>query len=156
MRFCGLVLCPTFSRPLRVWTPVCSTMFRLVAMHRFTAIDATSDGVRTVIRRQITVGSPLLFTSSALGDKLVEAPRQRLFQRMVVERGRSAWLHGQARFHRHQWPSRPEISVRMERDDARTVSRTVVDIGHARQSLWYEAPVSSRSSHEVQECCFLH
>jgi len=130
-------------------------MFRLVVMHRFTAVDATSDGVRTAIRRQITVDTPLLFTSSSLGDALVEAPRKQLFRRMVVER-RSGWLRGQARFHRHQWPSRPEISVCMERDDALTVSRTVVDVTCARRSLFYEAPVTSSSSREVRECCFLH
>ena len=130
-------------------------MFRLVVVHRFTAVDATSDGVRTAIRRQITVDTPLLFTSSSLGDALVEAPRQQLFQRMVVAR-RSGWLRAQARFHRHQWPSRPEISVRMERDDALTVSRTVVDVIRARQSLFYEAPVTSGSSREVREWCFLH
>jgi hypothetical protein len=130
-------------------------MFRLVVMHRSAAIDATSDGLRTVIRRQMTVDTPLLFTSSSLGDALVEAPRQRLFQRMVVERGRREWLRGQGRFHRHQWPSRPEISVRMERDDALTVSRTVVDVSHARPSLLYEAIVGSGSSREVRAWCFL-
>jgi hypothetical protein len=130
-------------------------MFQLVVTHGFTVVDATGDGVRTVIRRQITVDTPLLFTSSSLGDALVEAPRQQLFQRMVVER-RSGWLRGQERFHRHQWPSRPEISVRMERDDALTVSRTVVDVTRERRSLSYEAPLTGRSSREGREWCFLH
>jgi hypothetical protein len=130
-------------------------MFRLVAIHRFTAVEATTDGVRTAIRPQITLDAPLLFTSSSLGDALVEAPRKQLFQRMVVER-QSEWLRRQARFHRHQWSSRPEISVRMERDDALTVSRTVVDVTRARRSLLYEAPVTVDSSRAVRECCFLH
>lgn len=130
-------------------------MFRLVVTHGFTAVDATSDGVHTVVRRQITLDTPLLFTSSSLGDALVEAPRKQLFQRMLVER-RSGWLRGQARFHRHQWPSRPEISVRMERDDALTVSRTVVDVTRARRSLFYEAPVTNSSSRAVRVWCFLH
>jgi hypothetical protein len=130
-------------------------MFRLVAMHRLTAVDVTTDGVRTAIRPQITIDAPLLFTSSSLGDALVEAPRQQLFQEMVVER-RSEWLRGQARFHRHQWPLRPEISVRMERDDALTVSRTIVDVTRARRSLLYEAPVTVDASRAVREWCFLH
>lgn len=130
-------------------------MFRLVAMHRSTVVDAISDGVRTEIRRPITLDGPLLFTSSSLGDALVEAPRRQLFERMVVER-RSGWLRGQIRFHRHQWRSRPEISVRMQRDDALTVSRTVVDVTHAKRSLLYETPVTVDSSPAVRECCFLH
>ena len=118
-------------------------------------VDAISDGVRTIIRWPITLDGPLLFTSSSLGDALVEAPRQQLFQRMVVE-GRCGWLPGQRHFHRHQWPSRPEISVRMERHDALTVSRTVVEVTRATRSLFYEAPVTGGSSREVREWCFLH
>jgi hypothetical protein len=129
--------------------------FRLVVVHRFTAVDATSDGVCTAIRRPITLDRPLLFTSSSLGDALVEAPRRRLFERMVVER-RSGWLRGQFRFHRHQWPSRPEISVRMERADALTVSRTFVEVTRDRRSLLYGAPVTANPLCAVRECCFLH
>jgi hypothetical protein len=129
--------------------------FRLVVTHGSTVVDATSDGVRAAIRRPITLHTPLLFTSSSLGDALVEIPRRRLFERMVVER-QAGWLRGQARFHRHQWPSRPAISVRMERDDALTVSRTVVDVTRARRSLLYEAPVIGDSSREVRAWCFLH
>ncbi len=130
-------------------------LFRLVVARGSTVVDATSDGARRVTTRQITLDRPLIFTSSSLGDALVEAPRKQLFQRMVVER-RSQWLRGQARFHRHQWPSRPEISVRMERHDALTVSRTVVEVTRARRSLFYESPVASSSSGEVRACCFLH
>ena len=81
---------------------------------------------------------PRLFTSSSLGDELVGAPRQRLFDRMVM-RSRSGWLRGQVRFHDHQWPRRPEISVRMERADALTVSRTTIDITDRIPELLYEA-----------------
>jgi hypothetical protein len=129
--------------------------FRLVVAHGSTVVDATTDCFRRVTPRQITLDRPLIFTSSSLGDSLVEAPRQQLFQRMVVET-RTGWLRGQRRFHRHQWPSRPEISVRMERDDALTVSRTVVDVTSAGRRLLYEAPVTGDSSRAVRECCFLH
>jgi hypothetical protein len=130
-------------------------LFRLVVAHGSTVVDATTDCFRRVTPRQITLDRPLIFTSSSLGDSLVEAPRQQLFQRMVVET-RTGWLRGQRRFHRHQWPSRPEISVRMERDDALTVSRTVVDVTSAGRRLLYEALVTGDSSRAVRECCFLH
>jgi Transport and Golgi organisation 2 len=130
-------------------------LFRLVVAQGSTVVDATTDGVRSVTPRQIRLDTPLIFTSSSLGDSLVEAPRQQLFQRMVVE-APSGWLRGQRRFHRHQWPSRPEISVRMERHDALTVSRTVVEVTRARRTLFYEAPVTGGSSREVREWCFLH
>jgi hypothetical protein len=42
-----------------------------------------------------------------------------------------SWLDGQARFHAHRWPQRPELSVRMARRGARTVSRSVVDVDPA-------------------------
>jgi hypothetical protein len=128
--------------------------FRLVVTRRFTVLDATSDGVRTAIPRRLALDTPLLFTSSSLGDAIVDGPRRQLFRRMVLER-RDDWLRGQARFHRHQWPSRREISVCMERDDALTVSRTVIDVTRAARSLLYETPVGHRSAREVREWCFL-
>jgi hypothetical protein len=155
---CEILRCGSLSQVLETIASLDVSLFdpfRLVVAHGSTVVDATTDGVRTVTRRQITLDRPLLFTSSSLGDALVEAPRQRLFQRMVVER-RSGWLRGQRRFHRHQWTLRPEISVRMERDDALTVSRTVVDVTPARRSLLYEAPVIGVSSREAREWCFLH
>lgn len=62
---------------------------------------------------------PLCFVSSGLGDALA-APRLDLFERLVVKPGPDQ--HRQDEFHRHTWPQRPEVSVLMSRDDARTVS----------------------------------
>jgi len=76
--------------------------------------------------RSFATSQPRLFTSSSLGDERVAGPRRRLFERMV-ERSRFP-LAAQLAFHRHAWPARPEISVLMSRDDAATVSRTIVDV----------------------------
>jgi transport and Golgi organization protein 2 len=81
--------------------------------------------------------SPVMFTSSSLGDALVEAPRRRLFERLVL--AADDWLHGQARFHRHRWTSRPEISIHMAREDAATVSRTTIDVTSSAIDLAYES-----------------
>lgn len=70
---------------------------------------------------------PTLFTSSSLGDAWVEGPRRALFERMFA-RGPARWLDAQRRFHAHQWRARSDISVRMARGDARTVSRTQIDV----------------------------
>ena len=129
--------------------------FRLVVVHGSAVAVATHDGARAMTCRQIWLDTPLLFTSSSLGDARVEAPRRRLFERMVVQ-GRAGWLDGQAHFHRHQWRSRPEISVRMEREDALTVSHTVVDVTAAGRGVRYEAPVRERPSREGRVCCSLH
>jgi hypothetical protein len=129
--------------------------FRLVVVHGSTVAVATHEGARTMTCRQISFDTPLLFTSSSLGDARVETPRQRLFERMVIQ-GRAGWLNGQAQFHRHQWRSRPEISVRMERGDALTVSRTIIDVTRAGRGVLYEAPVSERLSREGRAWCSLH
>ena len=68
---------------------------------------------------------PIMFTSSGLGDHLVEGSRRELFE---------SWFTGdpaeheerQDAFHRHQWPDCTELSVCMAREDARTVSLTAV------------------------------
>jgi hypothetical protein len=154
---CELLRCDSLSEVLEAVSTVDAgqfAAFRLVAMHRFIAVEAATDGVRVAMRPQVAIHTPLLFTSSALGDALVEAPRTKLFHSMVVDR-HGEWLRGQASFHRHQWASRPEISVRMERDDALTVSRTMVDVTRGGRCLSYEAPVSNRSSREVRTWCLL-
>ena len=78
---------------------------------------------------------PLLFTSSGLGDAVVEGPRRRLFDQTFGRRGSAAV---QEAFHRHRWPERPHVSVNMRRQAARTVSYSVVEAGPERVRLSYE------------------
>ena len=111
-------------------------LFRLVVVHGMVAAVLASDG-RTVSVETLGVSRPLMLTSSSLGDDLVEGPRRRLFERLVVKSD-GAWLRAQARFHTHQWPSRPHVSVRMERPDARTVSRTQIDVTSRGSELCYD------------------
>jgi hypothetical protein len=70
-------------------------------------------------------GAPICFASSGLGDDLV-LPRLDLFEEMVVASGAAPGR--QDAFHRHRWPGRPEISVLMSREDARTVSLTTLEV----------------------------
>jgi Transport and Golgi organisation 2 len=102
-------------------------LFRLMIVQGETVAVVTSDG-RALSHEIVSLGRPVMQTSSALGDDLVEAPRRRLFDTMLGEQPPAAWLRGQRQFHRHQWPSRPELSVLMERADARTVSETLIDV----------------------------
>jgi hypothetical protein len=90
-------------------------------------------------------GVPLLFTSSGLGDELVEHPRRQLFDRMI--RTADACPQRQDAFHAHQWPQRPHLSVMMHRADARTVSKTVVNVGQDIARLVY---IANGQSHDVQ------
>ena len=121
------------SRDLTAFEP-----FRAVIVQDGHMGVVTHAGSAPVLWSVLPVSRPRLFTSSSLGDEFVGPPRQRLFERMVM-RSRSGWLRGQARFHDHQWSRRPEISVRMERDDALTVSRTAIDITDGVPQLLYEA-----------------
>lgn len=79
-------------------------------------------------RRELAVEThldgPICLVSSGLGDRAV-SPRLDLFEEMVIGGGLSAGE--QDRFHAHRWADRPEISVMMERDEARTVSVTTVE-----------------------------
>lgn len=71
---------------------------------------------------------PACFASSGLGDHRV-LPRLDVFRRMVLESGSTA--EAQDEFHGHVWPAQPEISVMMNREDARTVSVTTVEVTRA-------------------------
>jgi hypothetical protein len=121
--------------------------FRLVVAQGPDALLAESDG-RTLFEEPVSLTSPLLLTSSSLGDALVDAPRRRLFDRMVLQRP-AQWREGQLRFHRHQWRARPHLSVLMDRADARTVSRTTVDVTRHRRRLGYE-DLTARDSRPVR------
>lgn len=125
--------------------------FRLIIVHGRRLTVVASDGITLTRRRSRSIDTPLLFTSSSLGDHLVAPPRRRLFGRLVL-RAREGWLAGQQRFHDHQWAAHPETSVRMQRADALTVSRTALVVTRHGCSMRYEAPVHSRQA-GGERCC---
>lgn len=97
----------------------------LAAGHGLAAIvSAGPDDFHEVCVR---LDTPLLLTSSSLGDALVDAPRRALFAAMMNTPA-ADWLAAQRRFHAHRWPAIPELSVVMSRHDARTVSRTTCEM----------------------------
>jgi hypothetical protein len=126
--------------------PTQYALFRLIVLHRRRAVLFTSDG-RHLFSAPADVTRPLLLTSSSLGDDVVAGPRARLF-RALMDTAPSRWPTAQQDFHDHQWPLRPELSVRMERADARTVSRTVVDVSGDDIRMSYE-PVAEMALSEA-------
>lgn len=80
--------------------------------------------------------SPEMFTSSGLGDHLVEPPRRELFNTWFGD-DPAAYTDEQLAFHQHRWDDRPHLSVAMSREDARTVSYTAVDIASDRVTMRY-------------------
>lgn len=111
-------------------------LFRLALVQRMAAVVVTSDGL-ALSAETMSLSQPLMLTSSSLGDMVVEAPRRRLFERLVLQ-SEGAWLAAQTRFHAHQWRSRADISVRMEREAARTVSRTSITVTSRARELRYD------------------
>jgi hypothetical protein len=111
--------------------------FHLIALQG-DLVASLSSGRGSVETWAQRLTEPLLWTSSSLGDDIVDGPRRRLFNEMLrAHRGNA--FRCQAAFHRHQWKSRPAISVSMARADARTVSRTTVDITGDHVCMVYEA-----------------
>lgn len=130
------VLIPRFSscrEPGHVIDRVFHTDLARFAPFRLVAARATGAGVeihqawwdRTVpMRARVGLGEAC-FVSSGLGDDEVGA-RRGLFGEVVGVKGGAM---AQDRFHAHAWAERPELSVMMCRDDARTVSVTTVEVG---------------------------
>lgn len=118
--------------------------FTLVLLHhRRAAVVEYRAGVTEVEVRALA--GPLLFTSSSLGDHLVDGPRRRLFAALVESS--PCPIDAQDRFHRHCWPDRPAVSVCMTRPDAMTVSHTVVNVSARDVTVGYTARWGSCSSH---------
>jgi Transport and Golgi organisation 2 len=108
--------------------------YTLLALQRAQACSITVNSVRPTLCSYDLV-HPHFFTSSALGDDLAARWRAPLFA-SLVERSANR-LDGQIRFHRHRWLDRPEISVRMSRRDAATVSITTIDVSQERIRMGY-------------------
>ena len=116
--------------------------FRLVLVNWREAVAVHSDGARIRLVWRTVLTSPQLFTSSGLGDQAVEGPRRQLFGEFFDRPGDR--LAQQEAFHRHRWPDRPHLSVCMDRQDARTVSHTVVSLGQDRITLAYRPDAPDR------------
>lgn len=113
-------------------------------------IDAAGDGFAWIGDRDadgraaVTVWArdrlPALFTSSSLGDALVDPPRRRLFESWFTrEHSAEEPADRQDAFHRHRWADRPELSVNMDRSDARSVSLTAVECSGDAVTMRYHA-----------------
>jgi len=125
--------------------------FRLVLAQRREIALVVGDGCALRCATS-TLDEPYMFTASSLGDFVVDGPRRRLFDWLMVDPSSS--MSGQALFHRHQWADKRDISVVMERGDAATVSRTTVDVGLRAITLEYEplVPLGPSRRYELPTC----
>lgn len=117
---------------------------RLYAPFRLVVVHAGDPDVLELVpalhkAERRTLAIPRMFTSSGLGDAQVEGPRRELFDRLVIDEGAGDRRTLQDQFHAHRWRDRPELSVWMARDDAWTVSRTVMEIGEREIVMHYAA-----------------
>ena len=93
-------------------------------------------------------GKPVMFTSSGLGDHLVEGPRRELFEGWFGQ-DPADYFSEQAAFHKHQWPGKEHLSVCMHREDARTVSYTVVDVDPTQIAMRYHPDRPDREADDT-------
>jgi hypothetical protein len=121
--------------------------FTVVLVQR-TAIAMVASNAREMASVVSALDAPLMFTASSLGDVLVDAPRRRLFEWLMIDPEER--LDRQALFHGHQWPDKRDISVLMERADAATVSRTTIDVGARSVTLEYESLLPARAARRLE------
>ncbi|MBX3406209.1 MAG: NRDE family protein [Phycisphaeraceae bacterium] len=100
--------------------------FKLLITDSARVVVARSDGSRIEVSPARSIDGPIMHTSSGLGDDLVQSPRRELFERMFG--GAHDLLERQIAFHAHGWPEAGHLSVAMSRADARTMSRTVIEL----------------------------
>lgn len=117
--------------------------FRLIMLSTSTIAQAYSDGRSLCVLRRATSRLPMMFTSSGLGDSVVEPPRRALFGQMFARDGDV--VGQQTSFHCHSWPNLRHLSVCMERPEARTVSHTVIDLRADSAELTYTPDAPDRA-----------
>ncbi len=119
--------------------------FRLLIVDEGMIADVRGDGRGLAVEVSRGWDGPVMFASSGLGDHLVQGPRAELFAVMVTARAEiGAGEEAQREFHAHRWADRAHLSVNMTRADARTVSRTVVDVAPDRVSMRYAEVLEPR------------
>lgn len=121
--------------------------FRLVMVDRANVAEVCSDGRTLSSLLAPRQPRPILFTSSGLGDHVVEPLRRRLFEELFSKA--ENWSAEQDRFHHHRWPDRPDVSVCMIREDAKTVSHTVIECRSGCVRLVYEPEPPDPSTRTV-------
>jgi hypothetical protein len=121
--------------------------FRLVLVERRRIGLVVGDGCEFASGAS-TLDRPFMFTASSLGDVFVDMPRRQLFECLMTHS--CGQRHGQRLFHRHQWPDKTDISVVMQRNDAATVSRTMVDVSDGTIALEYESLIADRTARRVE------
>jgi hypothetical protein len=110
--------------------------FRLLMLDASQLVECWIEDRRLRHRRAYLQGA-VMRTSSSLGDAVVEGPRRTLFRRFF--RGASHAAAAQDAFHDHQWPGREDVSVRMRRADAHTVSQTTLEVSPGFATMIYRA-----------------
>lgn len=81
---------------------------------------------------------PWMRCSSGLGDEHVQVPRAQLLREVFQDADAACWASLQDHYHAHRWPDAEHLSVYMTRSDARTVSRTTIELGDQTVSMVYE------------------
>ena len=79
------------------------------------------------------VPSRFMTSVSSLDPARAWRLRRTAFRRIVKRPDAAA----QDAFHKHRWPALPELSVRMERPDSRTVSRTTIEVTASEVRMTY-------------------
>ncbi len=99
--------------------------FRLVIADGQAFAEVYVSGNSVIRKPPVPINAPLLFTSSGLGDGVVEPPRRALFESLFTKNAN--WREQQEMYHRHSWPERRHVSVCMLRPEARTISFSAVE-----------------------------
>ena len=114
--------------------------FRLILADRGCVADLCWTGESCTRNALTPIMGPILFTSSGLGDGLVDPPRRALFAEFFAKGADRR--DRQDAYHRHSWPDRPHLSVCMRRPEARTISLTIIELeaGCLRMDYYADAP----------------
>jgi len=136
----GLLSCASFDEAvaqLKHLNPRHYPPFRLIVADAGHVAVAVGEDDTLRVERFPLVG-PVMFTSSGLGDGLVEPPRRALFAD-IFGSDTTQWETQQDAFHAHRGGGPGELDVCMSRADALSVSLTRVEVGAAGVSMTYHA-----------------
>lgn len=126
--------------------------FRLVLLDGRELVEFVWTGSAAELGCKHDLSSPAFYTSSGLGDQLVDGPRREVFRQFLGNDLQTRQL--QDALHRHAWADRPHLSICMDRTDARTVSYTTFEFTPKCVKLDYHAGAPDEGAEMFSLCDF--
>ena len=123
------------------------SFFRLIVLDQKNVYEIIHENIdqNPILRKHPRDTWPMIFSSSGLGDPIVEEPRRKLFDEWFsnIDLTDDQLAEKHDKFHCHSWEDKKHVSVCMQRDRAESISMTMTTIVSGQIHMSYRQGLPS-------------